>query len=482
MMPLAPVQARARPTMLSSGVPGLDHVLGGGILRGSSVLIDGPPGSGKSTLGLRLLHEGIERHGEPGLMLAFEEFPRQVHQAALDAGIDLRAHEESGKLRILWTSPQRILEALQGGSDLLERVMQQMGACRVLVDSITHFKRVPAIAGAEGAMREVLGAMLQQMKLRGVTTILVKELDGESPRSVAFEEYLVDTSIRLHHSLAGIGSDLALEEARFLEVRKARGMANATGLHPFQLGKDGPRVHVRWRPTSIGLPLPPQGPLHRVRMASGVPGLDEALGGGFQSGQLAVIEGDSGSGRSTLAMQAVIQGLRLGERTAVVLLNENLDEWLGRAAEFGDDAARAIERGTLRICEIAQGAARLERAQDAVLQSLVGGSGVVRLAVDGLADLAEVRDDGRTEMAHFLSTVARRAGTLVLATSERRQRSELQPEDPVRSTADCSIVLHGSFEDGRVQRRLVVLKHRGSAHSLEARGFAVSDAGLSLQG
>ena len=485
MMPQSPVTALARAPVLQSGVPGLDHVLGGGIVRGSSVLIDGPPGSGKSTLGLRLLHEGMERHGEPGLMLAFEEFPRQVHQAALDAGIDLRAHEEAGRLRILWTSPQRILEALQGGSDLLERVMQQMGAKRVLVDSVTHFRRATAISGSaggglasEGAMREVLGAMIQQMKLRGVTTILVKELDGGSPRGVAYEEYLVDTSIRLHHSIAGIGSD---EEARFLEVRKARGLANASGLHPFELGPEGPRVHVRWHPGTLAAALPSFPSSERARLSTGVAGLDAALGGGLLSGTLTIVEGDSGSGRSTLLLHALLEGLRSGERAAAIVLRDSVSEWSCRAAELGADAGAARARGDLVTCDIGVGPARLERAQDAVLHAVTEG-GARRVVFDGLADLAESGDAIRAEMAMFLSHVARRTGVAIVATSDRRQRSDLQPEDPVRAAADCAIVLLAGLrpDNAGLQRRLLVLKHRGSAHALDASPVVLGREGLTV--
>lgn len=481
MMPSTPIPATARPSVLGSGVPGLDHVLGGGIVQGSSVLIDGPPGSGKSTLGLRLLNEGIERHGEPGLMLAFEEFPRQVHQAALDAGIDLRAQEEAGRLRILWTSPQRILEALQGGSDLLERVMEQMGARRVLVDSVTHFRRVPAIAGAESAMREVLGAMLQQMKLRGVTTILVKELDGSSPRGVAFEEYLVDTSIRLHHALASVSSDARVDEARFLEVRKARGLANATGLHPFELGPGGPRVHVRWRATSLDVALPEPPQRTPTRLSCGVPGLDAALGGGLLAGHLAIVEGDSGSGRSTLGLHVLLESLRRDECAAAVLLGETAADWIQRAAELGADAAAAVDAGMLRLVEIRPGSARLERAQSALLESATSARPPACMLVDGLAELAEAHDDGRTEMARFLSQVARRTNALVVATAERRQRAEHQPEDPVRAIADCAIVLQAALSDGGILRRLLVLKHRGSRHALEAARFGLYREGMIVE-
>ncbi len=75
-----------------TGIPGLDHLLEGGLLRGNSLLIEGPPGSGKSTFGVRILHEGVIRYKEPGLLITFEEFPKQVYAEAMSYGVDLAPH------------------------------------------------------------------------------------------------------------------------------------------------------------------------------------------------------------------------------------------------------------------------------------------------------------------------------------------------------------------------------------------------------
>ena len=100
--------------LMPTGIEGLDHLLRGGLVRGNSLLVEGPPGSGKTTFAVRMIHEGIVRWGEPGLIVTFEEFPKQIYQEAFGYGVDLAALEKSGKLRVVWTPPDRILEGFTG--------------------------------------------------------------------------------------------------------------------------------------------------------------------------------------------------------------------------------------------------------------------------------------------------------------------------------------------------------------------------------
>ena len=189
---------------MATGISGLDHLLEGGLVRGNSLLIEGPPGSGKSTLGIRMLYEGAIQFGEPGLLITFEEFPRQVYQESLAYGVDLRQIEEAGKLRIIWTPPQRILEGFNGKSDLVDKIIEQLGVKRLVIDSITHFRRVTS---SEVELRELLASILNHLKLKGVNPILVKELERGDNQTFAFEEYLVDASIRVYNTVAASGGE-----------------------------------------------------------------------------------------------------------------------------------------------------------------------------------------------------------------------------------------------------------------------------------
>jgi len=247
------------PELMSTGIPGLDQLLGGGLIRGNSLLIEGPPGSGKSTLGLRILYGGAVHQNEPGLLITFEEFPRQVYAESLSCGIDLEALERAGKLRVVWTPPSRILESFRGKSDLVEKIIKDIGVRRLLIDSITHFKRV---SSDETALREMISGILTHLKVVGVNAVLVKELDRQDEETIAFEEYLVDASLRLHNTRDGTHG----ANTRCIEIRKTRGQAHVSGLHPFHLDAAGLRIFPRLRLTDVKKDLPPP---PSTRFASG---------------------------------------------------------------------------------------------------------------------------------------------------------------------------------------------------------------------
>src|ERR1043166_8209189 len=127
--------------VISTGILGLDRMLGGGFLPGSAVLVEGVPGSGKTTLGLQVLVHGAAR-GEPGLILSFEQFPEQLQRDAAAYGWDLRALQQQNRLRVMMTSADVLQQIVQERPEPLEQAFQQTGARRVLVDSLSHLERL----------------------------------------------------------------------------------------------------------------------------------------------------------------------------------------------------------------------------------------------------------------------------------------------------------------------------------------------------
>src|SRR5258708_31381030 len=127
---------------ITTGITGLDEMLRGGLLRGSAVLVEGAPGTGKSTLGMQFIHHGATQANEAGLILTFEMFPRQYYRDAANFGWDLRGLEDANKVRVIMTSPEVTRADLQAVSGQIETMAYKMEAKRILVDSLSHFERL----------------------------------------------------------------------------------------------------------------------------------------------------------------------------------------------------------------------------------------------------------------------------------------------------------------------------------------------------
>ncbi len=466
--PFAPTGADGAPPKLATGIDGLDRILDGGLVRGNSLLIEGPPGSGKSTLGVRIVHEGIVRHGEPGLIIAFEEFPRQIYREAASAGVDLRAHEASGMLRVLWTPPARILEGFNGRDDLVDRIVRDLGVKRLLIDSITHFKRV---ASSELELREILATVLTNMKLRGVSTFLVKEMDGTGDRAIAFEEYLVDASIRLYHDP---GVDGPGDRSRLLEVRKTRGQDHLSGRHPFELGKTAFAVYPRLRSSDVEA-MVGSGPLclPRRRVPTGVPGLDAMLEGGPWSGTLMLVGGASGSGRTAFGLQFAHAGVAAGERSLVFSLKDGAEDLASRGAALTQHAS--VAPGRLRVMAIDPLECSLEKAQARLLDEIVAFS-PDRIVFDGLDDLrySGIDDVAVARQVALLARIAGCSGATILATDGLAAAATGHHERLASCVVRLLEALPGSPTCVQVR------KHAGSGHDRSPRPSSLGAEGISV--
>lgn len=214
-----------------TGVTGLDEMLHGGFLEGSAVLVQGAAGTGKTTLGLQFLYTGIVEEGEPGLLITFEEFPSALLRDAQQHGWDLRALEESHKLRILFTSPSILLSNLQSPDSPLNHTILRWGIRRVVLDSVDHFQR---IAPEPAALRDIYATVLNALKREEITSLLTREVSGTRLRSQQDKlAYVVDAILMMQY----VEVNSAIERA--LLILKTRGSAHAPGIHKYEIRPGG---------------------------------------------------------------------------------------------------------------------------------------------------------------------------------------------------------------------------------------------------
>ncbi|MGD9498220.1 MAG: RAD55 family ATPase, partial [Armatimonadota bacterium] len=285
--------------LVGTGIPGLDEILGGGLRAGSCTLLEGIPGTGKTTVGLGFLYYGAVSAAEPGIAITFEQFPEQMIADAAQFGWDLQALEERGLVRVMCTSPDVFLDQLSEVGGLVDRMVTEMGARRLLIDSASHLHQ---ITHDPREQRAIFYSMINGLKRAGLTSIVTKELESTEVTEIPFEEYLCDTVVRLDNRMVG-----DLRRRRYVEVVKSRGLSHRSGRHGFELGDDGPRVYPRYEPA----PRPVDEACPVGRLSTGVAGLDRMLSGGLPSGSATLVAGSAGVGKTTLGLQFICEGARV---------------------------------------------------------------------------------------------------------------------------------------------------------------------------
>lgn len=255
-----------------SGITGLDDLLYGGFLAGDAILVAGAPGTGKSTLGMQFLYQGIMEYEEPGFFITFEEFPQQIYRDALNFGWDFRGLEDDNKLKVLFTSPDLMFQDIMRHEGIFPEMIREIGAKRVVVDSITHFQH---LANNTGESREIIYSIINALKREGLTPMLLRELvEGEVVGTVT-EEYTSDSVV--HLTMDRVNG----QRMRYIEVLKSRGSKHIPAKSFFHIADNGLEVVPPFQDAFFH---------YQEAISVGIPELDSMLGGGIPYGSFYLFE------------------------------------------------------------------------------------------------------------------------------------------------------------------------------------------------
>ncbi len=224
---------------VKTGITGLDDMLGGGFLPKTANLVEGAPGTGKTTLGMQFIYNGITQFNEPGIIITFEEFPKQYYYDAAAFGWDFQELEKKGLLKVIMTSPEVSKLGVESVGGLLSQHIQQMGARRIVVDSITHFGR---LTQDPIELRSLEFNFINALKREDLTCLLTREspvLLGENTEDAGIG-FIVDSYIVMRY----VEIESAIRKALF--VLKMRGSDHAKDIRQFDIVANGLEVQARF--------------------------------------------------------------------------------------------------------------------------------------------------------------------------------------------------------------------------------------------
>ncbi len=228
---------------IPTGIAGLDEMLHGGFLPQTANLVEGATGTGKTTLGMQFIQHGIAACAEPGIILSFETFPQHYYRDASAFGWDFQAYEAQDRLRVIMSSPEVTRADLQQINGRLEAVVNQIGARRVLVDSLSHFDRLSA---DPVELRRITYEFINGLKRLGLTAVLTREnaaLLGETPDNEEELAFVADSVVMLRYV------EIQCTVHRALLVLKLRGSDHHKDIRQYAITGQGLEVRTRFEGT-----------------------------------------------------------------------------------------------------------------------------------------------------------------------------------------------------------------------------------------
>lgn len=455
-------------TRLATGVPGLDVILGGGLEPGSTTVLAGAPGTGKTILAQQMCfasattehravyyttmsepHSKLVRHLEPFAFFAPEALGSRVEYIHLG---DLVREDRFGRMEPL--------------VDEVARKAMDEQPVLVVIDSAKALRDF----AEEQALRLAFYDLTSRLSHTGAALLLLGEYTpAEMAAGVEFS--LADTIIHLAYE------PREPIDRRWLRVMKMRGTHHLEGKHTFRIGPARFEVFPRVETLDPGAPRNVTG-----RIPSGIPGLDQLMGGGISAGEATVVLGPSGVGKTIAGLRFVTEGIARGDRCLYVTFQDTPDQLVKMAAAFGWDIHTACEDGQLVVHHVPLGELDLDLLASRIRSELARAR-IHRVVIDSLAEMvmAARESDRFPAYARSLTGIIRSTGGSLLITSETTTLGPSPaPVGGVMFLFHNVILLRYIEMDSATGRAVNILKMRNSDHSKHVYQFTIDAHGLTV--
>ncbi|MBX6312409.1 MAG: circadian clock protein KaiC [Isosphaeraceae bacterium] len=461
---------------LRTEIDGFDLIAAGGLPKGRTTLLSGTSGSAKTVFAAQFLAAGIQRAGDSGVFVTFEESPEDIRRNMAGFGWDIPAWEAKDRWAFVDASPEPGDPHLVAGSyDLgallvrIEHAVRRINAHRVVLDSLGG---IFAQLDHEATIRHELFRITRALKKMGVTALITAERTEEQGPISRFgvEEFVSDNVVILRNVLQDE------VRRRTVEILKFRGTDHQKGEWPFTIV---PHQGIVVIPLSA---LELKQKSSDVRISSGNAELDVMCGGGFFRDSIILVSGPTGTGKTLITTQFLAGGDSARERCLLFAFEESREQLFRNAIGWGFDFARMEAEGRLKVvCSYPEGMP-LEDHLIAMKREITAFQ-PDRLAVDSLSALERVAPlkSFREYVIGLVSFVKHQEiPGLFTATTSSLLGGESITETHISTTTDSIILLRYVEMHGKMRRALTVLKMRGSMHDKEIREFTIDGSGMHI--
>ncbi|MEZ4866069.1 MAG: circadian clock protein KaiC [Caldilineaceae bacterium] len=458
-----------------SGIAGLDEILLGGLPQGRATLISGGPGTGKTVVGLEFLYQGALA-GEAGIFITFEESAHAIRRNAQAMGWDIQALEADSKLFVMQAEVPTDLVlsgefTIDGLLAILEGQVQAIGARRIVIDALDGLLW---LFQDPRRQQNQLHALYRWLRRQELTAIITTKQADTTTDLYYILDYLVDCVLRLDQRI------VRQVMTRRLRVLKYRGSAFLSNEYPYIIARRG----IELIPIStVQLQQHPLGP----PVSTGNHPLDQLLNGGFRRAASILIAGSSGTGKTTLACSFAVAACARGERVLYVSFEEAEEALVQTMLSPGVDLQPALAAERLQILTAMPESVGVEEHLLRVLRAIESFQ-PHHLVLEAISACRRMG----SEQAAFdflvrLVDCCKARGITALYTNQIRPA----PAEPypnveeisgfgLSSFMDVLLLLQQRWWQQSYERRLLIIKARGSQHSHHFHPFTISNAGITL--